>query len=100
MFFIGLLRGLGDDIEFSHAFGFVVEAAPFELTRGGEAGARLSPDQLDSKLRDLRAGRARKPLLVPHADSRSQDLLEAAALVESLWPHRRGALVERSTPGR
>ncbi len=38
-----------------------------------------------------------KPLLAPHEDSRSQDLLDAVALLEEHWPSRRRALVARIT---
>jgi hypothetical protein len=32
-------------------------------------------------------------LLAPHADSRSQDLLDAVAILEEVWPDRRRATV-------
>ena len=37
--------------------------------------------------------RAEKPLLAPHQDSRSQDLLDAIALIEERWPEGRRAAV-------
>jgi hypothetical protein len=43
----------------------------------------------------LRAERADKPLLAPHADARSQDLLDAVELIEEAWPSRRRATVAR-----
>ena len=36
------------------------------------------------------------PLLAPHRKSMSQDLLEAAAMIEEFWPTRRRALVARN----
>lgn len=36
-----------------------------------------------------------RPLLAPHQDSRSQDLLDAAALLEEFWPGRRRVTVAR-----
>jgi hypothetical protein len=36
-----------------------------------------------------------KPLLAPHADSRSQHLLDAVSAIEEQWPNRRRALVGR-----
>ena len=40
---------------------------------------------------------ARKPLLAPHRDSRSEDLLEAAGQLEERWPGRRRATVASTT---
>ncbi len=74
--------------------------SPFELVRviGGEAqqdGERIEPDALRLQLVDLEAGGLGKPMLAPHEDSRSQDMLEAAAMIEELWPGRRRAAVSR-----
>jgi hypothetical protein len=77
---------------------------PFELTHSldgvveGE-GVRLPRELLRERLSELREGDGRKPLLAPHEDSRSQDMLDAAALIEELWPSRRRALVARNTDG-
>ncbi|MBW2498925.1 MAG: hypothetical protein JRF61_16730 [Deltaproteobacteria bacterium] len=77
------------------------EASPFELVRvvdgiALEAGeARVVSDELRMRLADLKADRGLKPMLAPHADSRSQDMLEAASLLEELWPGRRRAAVSR-----
>lgn len=72
-------------------------SSPFELTRPGdpavEPPARLDPEELRGRLAELRASREAKPLLAPHRDSRSQDLLDAAAWIEELWPTRRRATV-------
>lgn len=71
---------------------------PFELLSpaGPTAGGppeRISAEALRVQLAALHANDARKPLLAPHADSRSQDLLDAAGLVEEFWPSRRRATV-------
>ncbi len=72
-----------------------VELEPFELV-GAEAGAeRLSAGALRVRLAELHASNERKPLLAPHADSRSQDFLDAVQLIEDEWPSRRRATVER-----
>jgi len=36
-----------------------------------------------------------RPVLAPHEDARSQDLLDAAAAIEDLWPGRRRVTVAR-----
>lgn len=74
--------------------------SPYELVRvsDGEAdedGARIEADDLRVQLADLKAGSLAKPMLAPHEDSRSQDMLEAAAMLEELWPGRRRAAVSR-----
>ena len=46
-------------------------------------------------LAGLKTERGLKPMLAPHEDSRSQDMLEAAALLEEVWPGRRRAAVSR-----
>jgi len=70
---------------------------PFELTLGGSSaeGEFFDKHGLEEKLTALEHQGAGKPLLAPHEDSRSQDMLDAAALVESLWPSPRRALVAR-----
>ena len=75
-------------------------ALPFELVlpRGDgtepEAGAqRLDAHGLRMRLDGLRASGAARPLLAPHADSRSQDLLDAVGILEDAWPERRRATV-------
>jgi hypothetical protein len=90
------------------------EADPFELiSPGGDASvvqtdseaaspgspdgssARVARGALARQLDELAARGAKKPLLIPHEDSRSQDLLDAVALLEEHWPSRRRALVAR-----
>ena len=71
---------------------------PFELTRPGPDGSlvvgeRLTADEVRARLTGLRDAGDARPLLAPHADSRSQDMLEAVGLVEEQWPSRRRATV-------
>ncbi|MBW2271813.1 MAG: hypothetical protein JRG96_00975 [Deltaproteobacteria bacterium] len=78
------------------------QVSPFELfLASGHAASdespRLAITELRERLLGLRAAEDTKPLLAPHEDSRSQDMLNAAALIEELWPSRRRALVSRST---
>ncbi len=82
--------------------GEVVEdlGRPFELAlpTQNESGdetyrARLTIDELHEQLAALHATDAKKPLLAPHADSRSQDMLDAIGAMEALWPSRRRATV-------
>ncbi len=77
------------------------EASPFALTRPGPASEPDSAERIDSTaLRQALSSLVRSgdgvPLLAPHKDSRSQDLLEAASMIEELWPTRRRALISRS----
>jgi hypothetical protein len=74
--------------------------SPFELVQvkaatPGNEGRRIETPGLRVALASLKSERAMKPMLVPHADSRSQDMLEAAALLEEVWPGRRRAAVSR-----
>ena len=75
---------------------------PFELTHvsastpsGKTEHARLGADELQARLQQLRSQRTKKPILAPHADARSQDLLDAVDLIEAGWPSRRRATVAR-----
>ncbi len=75
-------------------------ASPFELLRSetgatGNRRSRIDAPQLRVALASLKSERGLKPMLAPHADSRSQDMLEAAALLEEIWPGRRRAAVSR-----
>ena len=69
-------------------------ARPFEL-KGPEsdASSRIDARALASALAMLRTDGAREPFLAPHADSRSEDLLQAVAAIDSTWGERRRALV-------
>jgi len=75
-------------------------ASPYELVRmdgdvhQGE-GVRIESDALRIELANLKDADGRKPMLAPHEDSRSQDMLDAAAMLEELWPGRRRAAVSR-----
>lgn len=71
------------------------DTEPFELFAPGQLDAptRLSVTELEGRLQSLHRDGGRKPVLAPHADSRSQDMLDAASTIESLWPSRRRALV-------
>jgi hypothetical protein len=50
---------------------------------------------LRERLAELERISGPRPLLAPHEDSRSQDLLDAAALLEEFWPGRRRVTVAR-----
>ena len=74
--------------------------SPFELVLpreddlpGEGEGRRLDAAALRTQLAGLRASGAPRPLLAPHADSRSQDLLDAVGILEEAWPERRRATV-------
>jgi len=70
----------------------VADGAPLETRR-----AELS--ELRGRLEELEQGDGLKPLLAPHEDSRSQDLLDAVALLEELWPGTRRATVTPRAAG-
>lgn len=74
--------------------------SPYELVRvvGGQAvdeGRRIESASLRTELANLKAASGHKPMLAPHEDSRSQDMLEAAAMLEEIWPGPRWATVTR-----
>jgi hypothetical protein len=52
-------------------------------------------DALRDRLSGLQQDSGTRPILAPHEDSRSQDLLDAAALIEEFWPGRRRVTVAR-----
>ncbi len=70
---------------------------PFELLPPGlpDAGERLERKALPARLAELHGEGAKKPLLAPHQDSRSQDLLDAATAIEEVWPQNRRVTVAR-----
>ena len=76
--------------------------SPFELVHGpaDTPAERLDEPGLRARLGELSDSGARKPLLAPHEDSRSQDLLDAAAAIEEKWPDRRRVLVGRRLAAR
>jgi len=74
--------------------------SPYELVRvvDGRAvdeGTRVEVASLRGELAKLKSANGHKPMLAPHEDSRSQDMLEAAALLEEIWPGPRWATVTR-----
>jgi hypothetical protein len=73
-------------------------ASPFELTLPSAdeeetPAQRLDAAALREKLAALEKSGAARPILAPHADSRSQDLLDAVGILEEVWPNRRRATV-------
>ena len=77
---------------------------PFELT---QPGAEIpTPETLQDagelrvRLASLHAEGTAKPLLAPHEDSRSQDLLDAVGMLEELWPSGRRATIARLLANR
>ena len=75
-------------------------ASPFELVQikigvASQQGSRIDAPDLRVALASLKSDRGLKPMLAPHEDSRSQDMLEAAAFLEEVWPGRRRAAVSR-----
>jgi len=67
---------------------------PFELVRGArdetvEAPPQLTLAELHAQLAQVKMSGQTKPLLAPHEDSRSQDMLDAVAALEAQWPGRR-----------
>jgi hypothetical protein len=67
---------------------------PFEVVGPSEADARADVPGLRARLDALHAAGEERPIVAPHPDSRSEDLLEAVGLVEERWPSRRRAVVE------
>src|SRR5262245_51508973 len=62
-------------------------ASPFELVLptaddSEEPGKRLDSAQLRAQLAQLKETGTARPILAPHADSRSQDLLDAVGILE------------------
>lgn len=87
-----------------------VRRAPFELvepTRTGSAAARddtaggaaiasrepFDARDLEARLELLHARSAPRPLLAPHREARSEDLLVAVSLLERIWQSGRGVTV-------
>ena len=76
-----------------------VDRQPYELTLPSATAdrdaysVRLSAAELREQLRALYSTDTKKPILAPHADSRSQDMLDAVGMLEEFWPSRRRATV-------
>ncbi|MAG34577.1 MAG: hypothetical protein CL908_27225 [Deltaproteobacteria bacterium] len=72
---------------------------PFELIEPGRAAAsadstqHIDAEELAARLELLRERQFPKPLLAPHRDSRSEDLLVAVGLLESSWQTERTVAV-------
>ena len=73
---------------------------PFEVVAPGAPPVRVSKEELRPRLTRLRTAGLDRPLLAPHADSRSEDLLQAVGIVEDLWPSNRRATIERTSAGQ
>lgn len=71
------------------------ELPVYELVPPGAPGARLGRDELRARLATLRRSGQERPVLAPHADSRSEDLLTAVGFIEDSWPSDRRATVQR-----
>ena len=71
----------------------------FELIFGGSAAGvepvRVDLAALTEALSEIPQAAKHKPLLAPHEDSRSQDLLDALDALERRWPSRRRATIDR-----
>ena len=67
---------------------------PYELARPeGDDGPRIDRDALRAELAKLHGDGVGKPLLAPHADSRSEDMLDALTALEAEWSGGRRAAV-------
>ena len=66
----------------------------FELVDLDGRSERVSGPELSARLEALLANGQGKPLVAPHENSRSADLLDAVARVEALWSARRRVAVE------
>jgi len=78
-----------------------VKRTPFELVEPGfeSADASGSPRAIDAsdlaaRLEILRTRAIARPLLAPHRDARSEDLLVAVSLLEGAWQGDRGVTVQ------
>ncbi len=84
-----------------------VRRTPFELIEPATAASQAGPDasdgpgsravdasELAARLAVLRDRAQPRPLLAPHRDARSEDLLVAVALLEGTWQGGRGVTVQ------
>jgi len=78
------------------------DTAPFELVHSTGEGRdqRVDLAILRERLVAFKGEGEAKPLLAPHEDSRSQDLLDAVSAIEAEWPSRRRATVAPLFAGR
>jgi hypothetical protein len=70
-------------------------AQPFEIVAPDGSATRVTKAELRPHLLRLHTAGLDRPLLAPHADSRSEDLLLAVGAIEDIWPSNRRAAVER-----
>ena len=68
--------------------------AVYELVPPGSPGVRMAKEELATRLAGLRKAGFERPVLAPHADSRSEDLLGAVGVIEDSWPSERKAAVQ------
>jgi hypothetical protein len=68
---------------------------PFEVVAPGASTTRVGKEELRPRLMRLHGAGFERPLLAPHADSRSEDLLLAVGVIEDIWPSNRRATIER-----
>lgn len=73
----------------------IVHEAPEDVS----SEDRIGRDELRQRLAKLEADIGVRPLLAPHEDSRSQDLLDAASLIEEHWPNKRRAVIDKRIDG-
>lgn len=80
-----------------------VRRAPFELIEPGvsapgtnapSATRAIDAAELSARLGVLRERALPRPLLAPHRDARSEDLLVAVSLLEGAWQNNRGITVQ------
>jgi hypothetical protein len=81
------------------AAGSETGSAPFQLIEPGTTSPStdqttyVAAGELEAQLRLLRDRESRKPVLAPHRDSRSEDLLMAVSLLEDVWQSTRTVAV-------
>ncbi len=69
--------------------------APFDLVEPGvDTPHAIDAAELEAGLALLRDRGMARPLLAPHRDARSEDLLVAVSLLESAWQGDRGVAVQ------
>ena len=72
-----------------------VSRKPFELAEPGvDAPRAIDATELAAGLELLRDRGLARPLLAPHRDARSEDLLVAVSLLEGAWQDDRGVAVQ------
>ena len=86
--------------EFERAAARRVEENDALRKRFAGVGAVVVDEALRARLEAVKTSGQGKPMLAPHEDSRSQDLLDALAALESQWPGRRRAVVSPAVASR